>query len=109
MPTMDITIAGRRHSVQCDDGEEGRLKRLASYVDGRASEVLRRNPQLTEARTMLLASLMVADELMDAYEEIQQLRNRAGQEARAQEETTAKAIERVAQRLERLAAELESA
>lgn len=109
MPMLDITIAGRRHNVQCDEGQETRVRRLAGYIDSKASEVLRSHPQLTEARTLLLTSMLVADELMDAYEEIQQLRTRATLDARAQEEAGAKAMEKIAERLERLAGELESA
>ncbi|MDF1586715.1 cell division protein ZapA [Geminicoccaceae bacterium 1502E] len=109
MPMVDITIAGRRHNLQCDEGQETRLKRLSGYIDSKASEVLRRNPQLTEARAMLLTSLLVADELMDAYEEIQQLRTRATLDAKAHEESGVKAMEKIAERLERLAGELESA
>lgn len=103
MPMVEITVAGRRYQVQCDEGQEGRLKRLAAYLDGKAADVLRSSPTLGEGRTLLLTALLVADELLDAYDEIQQLRGRLGQEARTSEADAARVLERVAERLDELA------
>ncbi len=103
MPTVEITVAGRRYPVQCDEGQEGRLKRLAAYLDGKATDIARASRQLGEARVLLLAALVVTDELFDAYDEIQQLRARLGQEARASEADAARVLERVAERLDELA------
>ncbi len=107
MPTLEVGIAGRRHQVQCDEGEEPRLKKLASYVDDKAGDIARRSPQLTEPRILLLTSLLLADELFDAYQEIQQLRLKGDRAGGAGQDDTARAVERVAERLEQLAAELE--
>jgi len=109
VPTVEITVAGRRYPVQCDEGQEGRLKRIAAFLDGKATEIARGSPQLGEARTLLLAALVVVDELFDAYDEVQQLRSRLGQEARASEEDAAKVLERVAERLDELARAVEGA
>ena len=35
MPTVEILVNGRRHEVQCGEGEEARVRQLASYVDRR--------------------------------------------------------------------------
>jgi cell division protein ZapA len=109
MPLVDITVAGRRHAVQCGEGQETRLKRLAVYFDGKAAEIDRANPHLGEARLMLLTGLMVADELLDAYEELQRLRAEREAASHGQDAAAAQAIDRVAERLERLAAALETA
>lgn len=103
MPTLEITVANRRYLVQCDEGQEGRLKRLAAYLDDKASELVRTTPHLGESRLLLLVALLVTDELFDAYDEIQQLRGRMAQEARAGETDAAKVLERVAARLDELA------
>jgi len=103
VPTVEIHVAGRRYPVQCDDGQEGRLKRLAAYLDGKALEIARASPQLGEGRVLLLAALMITDELFDAYDEVQQLRARLGQEARESEADAARVLERVAERLDELA------
>lgn len=109
MPTLDVTINGRRHTVQCGEGEEGRLRRLAAYVDGRVRELAQQYGQIGDTRLLVLAALLIADELDDAYAEIKRLRQAASEQARESEARAAEMVERLAERLERLAAELEQA
>ena len=114
MPMVDITVNGRRHSVHCGEGEEARVKGLANYVDRKVAELAADGAQIGDARLMLLASLMVADELSDAYDKIQELE--AGQNAAHpapagasadSERRAAALIEQVAEQLNAVAAELE--
>ena len=117
MPMVDITVNGRRHSVQCGEGEEARVKGLANYVDRKVAELAADGAKIGDARLMLLASLMVADELSDAYDKIQELE--AGHKRRPygappgaeadQERRAAALIEQVAEQLNAVAAELERA
>jgi cell division protein ZapA len=107
MALVEITIGGRRHQVQCGEGEQTRLRRLAAYVDGKAVELSQSNPQLTEARLLLLASLTVADELLDAYDELRRLREQAQRERQDTDAATTQAMDDIATRLERLADALE--
>lgn len=109
MSMVDITFNGRKHQVQCGDGEEPRLRRLAAYIDSCAGKLLQQHGQLSDAKVLLLTSLLVADELSDAYEEIKRLRTQAAEQDRRAEEEAAQALDRVAARLEQLAATLESA
>lgn len=109
MATVDITVNGRSHTVQCDDGQESRLRRLAQYVDGRVRELAEAHGQLGDARLLVLASLLVADELSDAYDEIKRLRATLSDQAREGERQAAQAVERVAERIEQLAQALENA
>lgn len=109
MPTLDVTVNGRRHQLQCAEGEEPRLRRLASYVDGRVAELARQHGQVGDARLLVLVGLMIADELSDANEELRQLRAAASDGARVGEQQAADAMDRVATRLEQLAATLGSA
>lgn len=109
MPTLDVTINGRRHTVQCGEGEEGRLRRLAAYVDGRVRELAQQYGQIGDTRLLVLTALLIADELDDAYAEIKRLRQAAGEQARESEAQAAAAVERVAERLEQLVAALEKA
>ena len=81
MGMVDITVNGRRHQVQCGDGEEPRLRRLAAYVDSCAAKLLQQHGQLPDAKVLLLTSLLVADELSDAYEEIKRLKAAGGRAA----------------------------
>jgi cell division protein ZapA len=109
MGMVDITFNGRRHQVQCGDGEEPRLRRLAAYVDSCAGKLQQQHGQLPDAKVLLLTSLLVADELSDAYEEIKRLNARAGEHEQRAEAEAAQALDRVAARLEQLAAALEKA
>jgi cell division protein ZapA len=93
--------------VQCGEGEEARLKRLATYLDRKAGELARGNASLGEARLLLLTGLTVADELFEAYEELQRLRSEAEEHNKERDAATTRAVDAVASRLERLAAALE--
>ena len=108
MPTIEITVNGRQHVVQCGPGEEGRTRQLAAYVDRRVADMVRGQPQAGDARALVLATLKIADELSDAYDEIKRLR--ADLEARGSGNGAAAAgvLEQAAQRIEAIAAALES-
>ncbi|GBD41760.1 hypothetical protein HRbin39_01145 [bacterium HR39] len=68
MPTVEITVNGRRHVVQCGEGEEQRLRDLAAYVDARVQDLARRHGGLVgDSRLLVLVALLLADELDDAY------------------------------------------
>ena len=70
MPTVEIMVNGRRHAVQCGEGEESRVKRLASYVDRKVADLAKGQMQIGDSRLLIMASLMVVDELSDAFEEV---------------------------------------
>ena len=109
MPTLDITIHNRPYSVQCGEGEELRLKRLASYVDARVKEQAGNLGQIGDARLLVLTSLLIADELDDALTEIKRLQAGMSKAEAADDNGTAALIDRLAQRLEQLAAAVETA
>ena len=109
MPTIEVLVNGRRQAVQCGPGEEARLRQLASYIDRRIADLARGQTQVGDARLLLLATLKIADELSDAFDEIKQLR--AGPEGHGGdgEHKAAAVLEQAAQQIEAIAAELESA
>ncbi|HEX3208710.1 MAG TPA: cell division protein ZapA [Geminicoccaceae bacterium] len=109
MATVEVSVNGRRHMVQCGEGEEARVRQLASYVDRRVSDLARGQTQVGDARLLLMASLLVADELSDAFEEIKRLKAALEGRANGVEEQAAAAVEAVAQELESIAAQLERA
>ncbi len=109
MPTVDIVIGGRRHTIQCGEGEESRLRRLATYVDGRMRELAEQHGQVGDIRLLVLVALLISDELDDAYAEIKRLRTAVSEQARQSEEAAGRAIEAAAERIERLAGGLQKA
>ena len=110
MSQVSVTVNGHPYKIACDDGQEPRIRRLAQYVDARVGEFVKNIGQVGEARLLLLAALVIADELSDANEALQleQSRHRAA-EAAADDAVAAAAggIHGVAQRIEALAARLD--
>lgn len=120
MPLVNIMINGRAYTIACDDGEEDHLKELAGIVDDKAREVLGSVGQVGDARMMLMAALLIADEhhdmqakltegtqaasaaVSDSSEEMKSLHLRV----EAAENAAAEALEGAAKRLEDIAARL---
>jgi len=107
MATVDVIVNGRRHTVQCGDGEEARVRKLAAYVEKKLIDLSQGQPQGADSRLMLMVSLLIADELSDALDEIKRLQTVVDQRLREVEQTSAQAVERVAQRVDAIASELE--
>jgi len=111
MSQVSVTVNGHPYKIACEDGQEPRIRRLAQYVDARVGEFVRDVGQVGEARLLLLAALVIADELSDAHEALQQeqSRNRAARiEVDSAVDAAAGGIHGLAQRIEAIAARLES-
>jgi cell division protein ZapA len=102
MATVDLEIAARTYPVSCRDGEEPHLRALAAVVDRKAKEAAAAVGNMGEARQLLFASLLLADELKEI---------RSGGQVAAEPEpdpAVVDALERLAERMEMLADRLES-
>ena len=66
MAEVQLEIGGRTYPVSCRDGEEPHLLRLGQLVDAKANEAKAAVGTGGEMRQMLLASLLLADELLEA-------------------------------------------
>src|SRR5438045_2460526 len=77
MGQVSVPVNGRSYAITCDDGQETRIRRLAQYVDAKVAEFVGSVGQAGEARLLLLASLVIADELSDANDALERERNRA--------------------------------
>src|SRR5215471_3847584 len=76
MGQVSLTINGRPFALTCDDGQEARIRRLGQYVDAKVAEFVKNVGQVGEARLLLLAALILADELADANEALRLERKR---------------------------------
>jgi cell division protein ZapA len=65
MAEVNVTLNGRTYGIACDDGQERRVKDLAAYVDQRLKEISRAGAASNEAHLLVLASIMLADEVFD--------------------------------------------
>lgn len=70
MPELNVTINGRNYAIACEEGQEEHTNRLADYVKVRVEDLVESVGQIGDARLLLMASLLVSDELSDAYAEI---------------------------------------
>ena len=113
MSQVELQINGRTYAVTCDDGQEDHLRKLGDFLSSRVEELVGAIGQVGEARLMLMAGLMVADELSDAYGELEDLRQNqsgdASEEAGNSDESAAELLDSVADRIEAIAARLEEA
>ena len=100
MAEIDVFIAGRAYKVACRDGEEDSLRKAAALVDSKSREALAGLGTLSEARQLLFASLLLADDLVDD--------GRAPPPAAPVDPALAERAERIADRLESLASTLEA-
>lgn len=102
MGRINVNVNGREFDITCGEGEEDRVAELAQYVNGRVTEILEKVGQVGESRVLLMAALVVADELADAYQRIDELEgNSEGRnQARNALEGLASRIESIADRLE---------
>jgi cell division protein ZapA len=108
---ISLTVNGRPFAVACDDGQEARIRRLGQYVDAKVAEFVGSLGQIGEARLLLLAALVIADELADTNEALRLERSeaRAAQAgATAAAGAAASGVHSIAQRVEAIAARLET-
>jgi cell division protein ZapA len=62
MPLVNVMVNGRAYTIACDEGEEDHLRQLAATVDAKTREVLSSVGQVGDARLLLMAALLMADE-----------------------------------------------
>ncbi len=103
MAQINVNVNGRSYAVGCDDGQEEHVGYLAEYIDKRVQELVGTVGQVGEARLMLLAALLIADDLSELYDRIEAL------ERQAEPGGVDAAVGALADRLETVAERLESA
>lgn len=119
MPLVNVMINGKAYTIACDDGEEEHLKELGATVDGKVRELLGAVGQVGEQRLILMAALLLADELHGATTQLESARQEltAAREAQAElngraartETAAADALEAAVKRIESIAAKLKAA
>jgi cell division protein ZapA len=109
MPELTVTINGREYQVACDDGQEAHLSKLARYVDTKMGELVGAVGQIGDARLLVMTSLLIADELSDAYQQLESFDAEAGGDGKASHAAMTSALETCAQRIENIAARFQRA
>jgi cell division protein ZapA len=100
MANVELDIAGRKYAIACRDGEEEHLRSVAVTVSRKAQDAEAALGNMGEARQLLFACLLLADDLHEA-------RNGKMPEPEPDPQV-AETLERLAERMELLAQSLES-
>ncbi|HEX8401681.1 MAG TPA: cell division protein ZapA [Allosphingosinicella sp.] len=102
MASVELEVGGRNYTLACRDGEEAHLRSVAAVVDLKAREAASALGNLGEARQLLFASLLLADELGERSS------GNAPTGAAPADPRVADALEDLASRVEMLADRLEA-
>jgi cell division protein ZapA len=65
MAQVTIRINGYAYTVGCEDGQEPHLEKMAAEIEQRITSIKAIGGQSGEARLLMLAALLLADELHD--------------------------------------------
>ena len=100
MSDVKLKVGGRHYTVACADGQEESVSRLAGVVDAKLAE-MGANLSGNEAKNLLFAALLLADDLDEA--------KKPTTPVQAPPPTASVDTDGVANKLERLAVALENA
>jgi cell division protein ZapA len=119
MAQITVTINGRSYEVACDDGQEEHVTRLGRYVEKKVAELAGQVGQVGDTRLLVMAALMLTDELSEAYGELKNIREgtagvggqgeSANDATEAADPATVETIRALARRIEGIAEGLERA
>lgn len=73
MSKVAVTLNGRVYTIGCEEGQEGYLRELAAYLDGKVTVMADQVGQIGDLRLAVMASLIVVDELKDAEKRVETL------------------------------------
>jgi cell division protein ZapA len=106
MAHVTIRVNGYSYTVGCEDGHEAHLQDMAAAIEQRIESIKALGGQSGEARLLLLAALLLADELHDLRKT--GAKPAAAPEEKPEPEKRAK-LRRLAARAEEIAADLTDA
>ncbi len=119
MPLVNVMVNSRAYTIACDDGEEEHLKELAAHVDSKVRELLGSVGQVGDQRLLLMAAVLITDELFEAKARLDAHSANAAELAAAHGEMSEKlgqseqsataALEAAAKRIETIAGRLVAA
>ena len=107
MAQVTIRINGYAYTVGCDDGQEPHLQLMAAAVEDRINSIKSLGGQSGEARLLVLAALLMADELHDQSAVLERLKAELHRPAPSETEGRRR-LARLADKAEQIASGLES-
>lgn len=118
MSRVTVKLNGRDFTIGCEEGQEAYLRELAGSLDKRVSEISGQVGQIGDLRLLLMASLILVDDLKESDRKIAELEGQtqrlrhenhgaASLQAEARNELTGHLM-RLAERMETFADTLEA-
>ncbi len=116
MAQMTVRINGHPYTIGCEDGQETHLQAMAEEVNRRIGSLRAVVGQGEETQALVLAAVLLADEVHDLRHELARTQAAAAQSARAaqasaprnpRERDFTRSLSRLASRAEEIAATLE--
>lgn len=112
MGQVSVVLNGRTYRLECGEGEESHLIALTEYLGTHVEDMKRKFGQVGDDRLILMASLLITDELWELKREMEQLksalavarrdRSVADESAKSAKADLVQRIDAVADRLELL-------
>ena len=96
---VTVKLYGKEYVVNCDPGQEERVKEIVRYVEARMRDVADKVGNTTETRLLMLTCLHLGDELFDS-------RRKAEQASIDNEDLLVAAVEHLAQRASVIASQI---
>lgn len=115
MPLVNVLVNNHAYTVACDEGEEEHLRELARFLDGRVRQLIESVGQVGDARLLLMAGLVIADELSETVGRLDELKKelaglksttKESESAQRTEEELADALEKATRQIEDIAQRL---
>ena len=75
MSQVSVTLNGRTYRLECGEGEETHLIALAEYLGSHVDTMRRKFGQVGDDRLILMASLVVTDELWELRRQMQAMKS----------------------------------
>ncbi len=82
MGQVVVTLNGRTYRLECNEGEEGHLAELAQYIGSHVDDMRQKFGQVGDDRLILMASLVITDELSSLRTEVENLRTQLAEARR---------------------------
>tara|TARA_B100000242_G_scaffold7091_1_gene4586 strand:- start:67 stop:387 length:321 start_codon:yes stop_codon:yes gene_type:complete len=103
---VDVSVNGQSYRIACEDGQEDRLVDLAALVDEKVLDLVDQIGQVGSNRLLVMAALIIADELVDLKNEAGSSQERADN---SNQQDAVLALQEITKRIENIADQVEQA
>jgi cell division protein ZapA len=87
MAQVNLLIHGKPYSIACDEGQERRVQEIGKLVDARVREIAAAGAGTTEPHLLVLASLVMMDEIWELRETVNNMSRQAQLQAKPVRDT----------------------